>query len=240
MADDDMDYDELIDGFTLEEAIICCADCGITATDEFSLDVIKAALRNRYCPTGESAAEVFARMVDDGSSGMTVPQAQHAAALLGGMLLHAADLQAAFAAMDTDGDGTVVLAEFEGWWTRQQKDEEEALEREWAVTECQRCVRGYLGRMAVASDKGFVVAVDLTLQEPDIAEAATALMFDLDDGNGPSDWVTLDEAMEFIMEGSLTDDTSVWTEGMDDWMPLRKCRSWFNFGEDRCDYHHQF
>ena len=34
------------------------------------------------------------------------------------------------------------------------------------------------------------------------------------------------------MEGSLTDDTIVWTEGMDDWMPLRKCRSVFNFGED--------
>ena len=163
MADDDTDYDELIDGFNLEEAIICCDDCGIQATDEFDLEVIKAALRNRYCPTGESAAEVFARMVDDGSGGMAVPQAQHAAALLGGMLLHAADLEAAFAAMDADGDGTVDLAEFEGWWEKKQKDEEEALELEWAVTEAQRVVRGYLGRKAVADEKGFVVTVDLTL-----------------------------------------------------------------------------
>jgi hypothetical protein len=30
--------------------------------------------------------------------------------------------------------------------------------------------------------------------------------------------VTVDEALEFWMEGSITDHTSVWTEGMDDWV----------------------
>ena len=71
--------------------------------------------------------------------------------------------------------------------------------------------RGCAARRAVKAEHGFEFTGSLELAE--IAEGATALMYDLDDDSGPSDWVTLDEAMDLIMDGTLTDATSVWTEG---------------------------
>jgi len=210
--DDEIDYAELIDGFSLEEAIICCSDVGIDASSgDFGLDVVKAALRNRYCPTDLTPAEVFAEIDSEAKGVLTVPQVQHAAALLGGMLLAAAGLQATVEKMDQDGDGGVSVSEFESWWEAQEAETEQALEQEWGATKIEAVWRGCAARRAVKAEHGFEFTGSLELAE--IAEGATALMYDLDDDSGPSDWVTLDEAMDLIMDGTLTDATSVWTEG---------------------------
>ena len=228
----DVDYEELIDGFDLAEAVICCNDLGVELHgEEYELEAIKSVLRNRYCPTTASPLEVFGQ-VEDGDGAFTIAEAQRGVALLGGILIPAKEMEAVFQQMDEDGDGGVSPAEFAAWWTKRQAEEDVKLEQEWAATELQRVQRGRAARKAVQARHGFSVSVSLALVEPDIAEGPTALMFDLQEGEGPSDWVTLDEAMEFIVEGSLTDDTIVWTEGMDDWKPLRKCRALFNFGED--------
>lgn len=188
-------------------------------------------LRNRYCAVDISPEEVFER-VDDGNGQLDILEAQRGVALLGGILIPTAEMEAAFAQMDADGDGGICATEFAGWWSRREAEEEGKVEREWAAIELQRVERARQARRAVHAEHGFSVTVDLTLQEPEIAEGPTALMFDLQDGDGPSDWITIEDAMECIAEGSLLDDTIVWTEGMEDWMPLRKCRSLFNLGED--------
>ena len=87
MADDDdeIDYAELIEGFSLEEAIVCCSDVGIDASSgDFGLDVVKAALRNRYCPTDLTPAEVFAEIDSEAKGVLTVPQVLGVLAVWGG------------------------------------------------------------------------------------------------------------------------------------------------------------
>jgi hypothetical protein len=70
MDEDEIDYDELIDSFDLDEALICCEDCGIHVENDghFALDTIRASLRNRYVYADRDPETIFAE-VDADSSG---------------------------------------------------------------------------------------------------------------------------------------------------------------------------
>jgi hypothetical protein len=226
-GDDDTDYEELIDGFSLEEAKVCCEDCGIEVAGDFELETIRLALKNRYCPVFATPAELFTQLDADGSGTLSIPEVQKAFALLGGMLLPRTAVEAKFAEIDTDGSGGLDSGEFEAWWLSYEAEEARKLEREWGVLKLQSAARGWVARQTVYKAHGFKYEGSRELQLP---EAATALLYNL--GDGPSDWVSVDDAMELIADGTIDETTDVWTEGMDEWLPLAQCRSRFGLGAD--------
>ena len=46
-----------------------------------------------------------------------------------------------------------------------------------------------------------------------------------------SDELSMDQVQALIADGTITDDTLVWGEGMDEWLPLSECRAAFGLGD---------
>lgn len=194
VEEEQVDYEELIESFDLEEAKICCGDCGVVVDGDFDLETIKCALRHFYVAAERTPASVFAQLDASGSGFISVADAQKAFALLGGVLLSAEAVEAKFAEYETDCSSGIAADELEICWD---------LLNESAQVEVE------------------------------VIEHATALIFD--NGDGPSDWISISDAIDLCLEGTIGDSTHVWTEGMDDWAPLGQCRSRFGLGDDDAD-----
>ena len=141
-----------------DETLACLAEVGIEVDGEFSLDVLKGALRNRYGARERSVREVFDMLDEDDSGALDVEEGQMAAAILGGVLMEKEALAEKFAAIDTDGDGTLSFEEFESWWTEHAASEEALLEQTWAATELQRVQRGRATRTRVDATHDYTLA----------------------------------------------------------------------------------
>ena len=113
--DDDMDYDALIDDFDMEDALECCKDCGIVVEGDFPLELVKAALRNRYVPSTKNSTEVFDLLDTNKSGRLERAEVQIAVAMLSGILLSPEHLTDKIKEVDTDGNGSLSRAEFDSW-----------------------------------------------------------------------------------------------------------------------------
>jgi hypothetical protein len=207
--DEAIDYAELIESFDMEEALETALDCGVAATADFPLELIKDALRNRYIPSVKDAGEIFGQLNVNGT-GLGAGEVQKALAILNGDLLDSAVVAEKLKEMDSDGNGQVSEDEFSAWYVAYEKAAEELVEMEWAVSHIQKVQRGRLARSHMKEEHNFVRAASTELQaiEPVVP---SHLMYET--GNGPSDWLSLDESMDLIMEGIIVDDTLVYSEG---------------------------
>lgn len=228
MGDDDTDYNELIDSFDMEDALECCKDCGIVVEGEFPLAIVKEALRNRYVRSVMTAAEVFDLLDSDKSGSLEKDEVQIAFAMLAGVLLQSDAVAGKMSEIDSDGSGTVSKEEFETWYTSFETEEEARVEKEWGAVKIQSIRRGNSGRKVVKEKHGFAVAVSLELAEKPV-EVASHLMYET--GEGPSEWIDIEGALELIVEGKINDETMVWTEGMEGWTLLSQCKERFGLGE---------
>ena len=73
-------------------------------------------------------------------------------------------------------------------------------------------VAGWLGLSGVAGG------------DEDETEAQRTVVYDTDGDGTASDEMTLAELTEMLEAGTITDDTMVWSEGMDEWAALSECR----------------
>ena len=95
-------------------------------------------------------------------------------------------------------------------------------------TEWLRCKGGFGFEGEDADGDGIV---DADEQEEEGADFYTELQYADEDGS-PSAEIDTSDVPALIEDGTIDDETMVWTEGMDDWMAWGEVKAWFGFEED--------
>ena len=78
--------------------------------------------------------------------------------------------------------------------------------------------------VALAEVAGWLGLSGVTGGGEDEMEAQRTVVYDTDGDGTASDHLTLAELTELLEAGTITDDTMVWSEGMDEWAALSECR----------------
>ena len=109
----------LVQNMDREDLSDALREAGIELRDGASALTIREALKAHYAGKEHTAKSTFAALDADGSGALDREELGKAAGVLGavlGYVMSEEDLDRQFKLMDPDGDGVVILDEFEIWW----------------------------------------------------------------------------------------------------------------------------